>query len=886
MLKRRDDGGFLGWPAWLWSLAALIFGLALSFTAARLHQDALARSEHDLLDRRAERSFQAVRAQLQNCGLLVRTVQTLFLASERVTPAEFGGIYTNLRPGELFPSLQAVAFAERQIDQGTGREHFVTTLVAPIAGNERLAGLDISQQPANLRGVLLSRDSDQAAMSGAFALIQRLGLPGPNDGITIRLPIFSPGPPPRDLAERRQRLVGSVAASFRVSSLIEHALPVETRETMDVRIVDLSDGQRWPLFVSHRSAPAALGAPHSLDYHFDTDLKFGGRTWRMELVGRPGGTSLIWLPGLTLAIGVFASLLLASLAWSIANTRSRALVLARRMTAQFHESEERFRALNELLPTLVLLARPDGGLVYANQAARERLALTGLATSALRLQDLFNDESVRLGLAQAAQSGQPLRNVALRCAGEGHAPFWATLSVSPIELDGAPHLLAVANDITELRDLNEMLSYQASHDPLTGLFNRREFGRRLDAALAAVDAGGERSALLYLDLDQFKIINDTSGHNVGDQLLSQLAGLLSGHLVAGETLARLGGDEFGILLTPADRSRALAFAERMRLAIDGFVFSSDQRIYAVSVSVGLVLLDRPGLSQREVLSLADTACYMAKERGRNRVHLYSEQDANTLQRRSEMEWASRLRQALIDNRFVLHFQELKPLQASVADEGLHMELLLRLRDEDGSMVPPGAFIPAAERFGLMLQLDRWVVDTALSNFSRLHPSGAEVHLCAINLSAQTVEDDGFAAFVLERLQRFNIPADRVCFEITETAAVASMIRVVELMAKLRKAGCKFSLDDFGAGMASFGYLKNLPVDYVKIDGSFIRNLETDPTSASIVRAVTDIGHQLGLKVVAEWVGDDKTVEILRAARVDYAQGFHLHRPELAQFLRH
>jgi EAL domain-containing protein (putative c-di-GMP-specific phosphodiesterase class I) len=276
---------------------------------------------------------------------------------------------------------------------------------------------------------------------------------------------------------------------------------------------------------------------------------------------------------------------------------------------------------------------------------------------------------------------------------------------------------------------------------------------------------------------------------------------------------------------------------------------------------------------------------MAKERGRNRVHLYSEQDADTLQRRSEMEWASRLRQALIDNRFVLHFQEIRPLQTADANEGLHMELLLRLRDEDGSMVPPGAFIPASERFGLMLQLDRWVVDTALANFSRLHPSAREVHVCAINLSAQTVEDDGFAAFVLQRLERYRVPADRVCFEITETAAVASMIRVVALMTELRRAGCKFSLDDFGAGMASFGYLKNLPVDYVKIDGSFIRNLETDATSASIVRAVTDIGHQLGLKVVAEWVGDGKTVETLRAARVDYAQGFHLHRPELAQFMR-
>jgi EAL domain-containing protein (putative c-di-GMP-specific phosphodiesterase class I) len=291
------------------------------------------------------------------------------------------------------------------------------------------------------------------------------------------------------------------------------------------------------------------------------------------------------------------------------------------------------------------------------------------------------------------------------------------------------------------------------------------------------------------------------------------------------------------------------------------------------------------MSQREVLSLADTACYMAKERGRNRVQLYSEKDADTMLRRSEMEWASRLRQALIDDRFVLHFQELAGLQSAQEGEGLHMELLIRLRDEDGTMVPPGAFIPAAERFGLMLQLDRWVVDTAFANFSRLDPKGRQVHMCAINLSALTIEDDTFAPFVLERLERYGVPAASICFEITETAAVASMIRVVELMGTLRKVGCKFSLDDFGAGMASFGYLKNLPVDYVKIDGSFIRNLQTDPISASIVRAVTDIGHQLGLKVVAEWVGDAQTIDVLREARVDYAQGFHVHRPELAHFMR-
>jgi diguanylate cyclase (GGDEF)-like protein/PAS domain S-box-containing protein len=882
MQDQRDDGGFLGQPAWLWSAVALLLGLGLSVLAAWLHHGALARSERTVMERRAERSFDAVQSRLESCGLLVRSVQALFLSSDRVTEAEFDSIYSNLRPRELFPSLQAIALAQRVVDGP--RERFPTVLVAPRRGNERLIGLDIVSQPANLRGLMASRDSDQPAMSGAFTLIQRAGEPGNNrDGITIRLPAFSAGPLPRDLAERRARFIGSIAASFQVRSLIDLALPRETRESMDVRVVDVSDGARWPLFYAPRNLPAPIGTPEGLEYRFSRDLKYGGRTWRMELSGRPGGANVVWLPALTLAGGVLASILLASLAWSTASTRARALVLAGRMSSQFRESEARFRALNELLPTLVLLARPDGSLVYANQSARDRLAIADPTVVPQSLYALCDDPVPAQTMREAAAAGLPLRNMTVRCSGAGHEPFWANLSVTPIELDGRPHQLAVANDITELRDLNEMLSYQASHDSLTGLTNRREFGRRLDLAIDRVEAGGPPSALLYFDLDQFKIINDTSGHHVGDQLLSQLAALLGSHLVDGETIARLGGDEFGILLEPATREQALAFAERMRLEIDGFVFAADQRTYAVSVSVGLVLVDRAGLSRREVLSLADTACYMAKERGRNRVHLYSENDADTTLRRSEMEWASRLRQALIDERFVLHFQELTALKDG-ADAGVHVELLLRLRDEDGAMVPPGAFIPAAERFGLMPQLDRWVVETALANFDRLHPSGAPA-LCAINLSALSVEDEGFAQFVLERLARYGVPAASVCFEITETAAVASMVRVVSLMHALRAEGCKFALDDFGAGMASFAYLKNLPVDYVKIDGSFIRNIDSDPISQSIVRAVTDIGHQLGLGVVAEWVDDAKAVAMLRTAGLDYAQGYFLHKPEAAVCFR-
>ena len=892
MHEHRKDGGFLGQPAWLWSFGALLVGLALSVLAATLHHDALERSDRMRLDRLAERSFEAVDGQLQTCGLLVRAVQALFLASDNVTAAEFEAIYANLRPREQFPSLQAMAYAERSGRPSSdaepdGREHYLTNLVAPRSGNEALVGLDVATQPANLAAARFARDADRPVMSAPFQLIQRTGMPGPNDGVTIRLPIFSAGPPPRDLAERRSREIGTLAASFRVSRLIADALPSETQERFRIRVIDVTDGGRALLFeqATQAAVPGAEATATRVQDTYVHDLAYGGRTWRIEAEPLPGADPATWLPALTFGIGVLASLLLASLAWSIAGTRSRALALASDMAAQYRQSEARFRALNELLPALVMLARADDtSLVYANQACRDRFGV-GDDTGSIRLVDLVDDPALRDRIARLPGSPDGIINESAQLHGPEQLPFWATLSVSNIDLGDEAHLLAVANDITELRVLSEELSYQAKHDSLTSLYNRREFERRLDAAIASLDAGGPAWALLYMDLDQFKLINDTSGHYAGDQLLAQLANLLLGMLPEKAVVARLGGDEFAILVEGASENDAVALAERIRTDIDGYSFGWEQRNYTISASIGVVMLRGAGLSQRTLLAHADTACYMAKERGRNRVHLFSEEDSETTQRRSEMEWAGRIRQALSDGRFLLHFQELVPLWEGERSEGVHMEMLIRLRDEKGALVPPGAFIPAAERFGLMPAIDRWVVETTLANFSRLHPSGRPISLCAINLSGPTFEDAAFADFVLDAIERHGVSPRHLCFEITETAAVSNMARAVEFMQRLRAAGCKFSLDDFGSGMASFGYLKNLPVDFIKIDGSFIRNIETDPVSYSIVRAVTDIGHQLGLQVIGEWVADERARDLLRGLSVDYAQGFAVHKPEPALCFR-
>jgi diguanylate cyclase (GGDEF)-like protein len=689
----------------------------------------------------------------------------------------------------------------------------------------------------------------------------------------MRLPVYSPGPPPATVADRRARMRGSLAVSFLVRRLIADSIPAETLDKMRVVVTDATGGAREVLFDSGGAAEGAA---------VEHDIAFGGRVWRLAMQPRRAGVPLAseWTQSM-LWPGLIASVLFALLAWSVANTRRRALELGLRMSQRFRESEQRFRALNDLLPALVLLVRPaDGVVLYANQAAAARL---GDGVVGVGLDALFEDPALRRRLR--AEDGAEGRwdNVEAVLVSLGGDRFWVSSSIARVRVGDEERMLMVATDISEQRQLTELLSYQASHDNLTELYNRREFERHVRRALQAA-GNGQASALLYIDLDQFKLINDTSGHLAGDQLLSQLAVVMSEIVGPGDMLARLGGDEFGVLLHDADAARATAVAERLRLRIEGHIYAWEHRSYTISASIGVVLLDRPGMTLREALAQADTACYLAKEHGRNRLHVFSGDDDETIRRRGEMEWANRLRWAIDEGRLLLDYQEVRPLHDGGHGEP-HIELLLRLRDEDGRVVAPGAFLPAAERYGLVPQLDRWVIAEAISHFERLHAGGGAPGRCSLNLSAASLEDEGLADYVLDLIARHGVPPQRLCFEITETEAVRNLARAVRFIERLRAVGCLVALDDFGAGMSSFGYLKNLPVDVIKIDGSFIRDMDADPMSCSIVDAITEIGHQRGLEVVAEWVGDARTIEILRKLGVDYGQGFALHRPEPVLYQR-
>jgi diguanylate cyclase (GGDEF)-like protein/PAS domain S-box-containing protein len=430
-------------------------------------------------------------------------------------------------------------------------------------------------------------------------------------------------------------------------------------------------------------------------------------------------------------------------------------------------------------------------------------------------------------------------------------------------------------DTTNSRNMARQLSWQATHDALTGLENRRAFEEELRQAIALAKQLSFRHCLLYLDLDQFKVVNDTCGHAAGDELLKQLSFQLQQQVRGSDTLARLGGDEFGVLLHRCPLDKATEIARNLLTTIRSFRFVWHEKQFTIGASIGVVSVDGE-MRESDAMSKADLACYAAKEAGRNRLHVYEEHDEELAQRHSEMQWVSRINHALERNHFVLFYQTIAPLRAT--DEGRHFEVLVRMQDPVGNLIPPGQFMPAAERYNLMPAIDRWIIAAALEWLMTLPELVAGLDTCTINLSGHSLGDPSLAEFIAHELERTAISPTKICFEITETAAIANLGRTRELIGKLKVLGCRFALDDFGAGFSSFAYLKSLPVDYLKIDGGFVRNMVEDATDATMVRAIHDVGHALGIKTIAEFVENDAIVQRLREIGVDYAQGYGIAPP--------
>lgn len=437
-------------------------------------------------------------------------------------------------------------------------------------------------------------------------------------------------------------------------------------------------------------------------------------------------------------------------------------------------------------------------------------------------------------------------------------------------------LVLAFRDVTYARQLAHDLAWAASHDALTGLYNRREFELRLSEWLRATRSGQLAHAMLYLDLDQFKLVNDTSGHMAGDELLKSLTAQLVPCVREGDMLARLGGDEFGVLLHNVTLEDAAGIAENLREVVRSFRFVWQGQLFEVGVSIGVVPINQQSHSPASVMMAADAACYLAKEHGRNRIHVSQENDRDISFRREEMQWTQRITQALEENLFCLYYQKIVPVSGHGGE--MHCEILLRMRGDNGEMISPMSFIPACERYSLMATVDRWVIRNALEWIkSEQHSNLIQTYF--INLSGQSFNDDTFTAFVVQSIRASGVEPGRVGFEITETAAIANLDRALEFMRILLDMGCRFSLDDFGAGMSSFAYLKRFRVNKIKIDGMFVRNMVADEIDRAMVEAINRIGHVMGIQTVAEFVEDPAALRLLEDLGVDFAQGYSIHRPE-------
>jgi diguanylate cyclase (GGDEF)-like protein/PAS domain S-box-containing protein len=536
----------------------------------------------------------------------------------------------------------------------------------------------------------------------------------------------------------------------------------------------------------------------------------------------------------------------------------------------------------------VITSDANGKLVYMNPVAEELIGT--------KLEDVRGKPVNEVFSFISEVEREPLENPLLRCIREKQVVGLDDQSVLqrpdgteyPIDDSTAPILdndgqttgaVLVFSDVSQQRFLSRQLTHQASHDPLTGLINRREFEERLKRAIAEVRGGKLQHVLFFMDLDQFKVVNDTCGHVAGDALLRQISAAFERELRHSDTLARLGGDEFGVLLEHCPTEQALHIADQLLNAARDLRFTWNGRVFPIGVSIGLVTITTDSESHTEIMRSADAACYVAKDRGRNRVQLFQPDDAFLARRTGDMQWFTRIGQALEENRFVLYGQPIRALSKDFAEDA-YVEVLVRMNSEDGQLITPGAFIPAAERYNLMPQLDRWVVNNAVAWYAeQLHSKHkTKLPTLGINLSGASVSDAGFLEFIRTTLKARDVPARALCFEITETAAITHMKRAVRFMNELRETGCRFALDDFGSGMSSFAYLKNLPVDFIKIDGNFVREMHKDVVDLAMTEAINRIGHVMNIPTIAESVENQETLEMLQELGVNYAQGFHVAKP--------
>ena len=557
---------------------------------------------------------------------------------------------------------------------------------------------------------------------------------------------------------------------------------------------------------------------------------------------------------------------------------------------QLAEEKDKVVATLRSIVDAVLTTNERGEVQYINQAAVRFLNCSEEQAKGRHIEniiDLFEEESDEKidNPILSCLSGSQKKNQKLNAdiVTKSGAKYTVQLMVTPLisqtgKLYGA---VTVMNDVTNLRLLARRLRYQASHDSLTNLINRSEFERNVRKAILNAKTKQKQSSLIYLDLDRFKMVNDLYGHAAGDELLIQFSNLVKSKLRGTDILARLGGDEFALLLSGCALQEAEEKAHEILQTIQEYKFIWEQKSFNVEASIGVAEINKKCFDLSYVLSSVDSACYLAKESGRNCVRVFREGDVDINRRRGQERWLQRFDKALNEGRLVVTAQSIINIKANKGAQANKngFEILIRMKDDNGRLVPPNAFLPAVERYNRAPKLDRWIIDNVLLLLSDNRDVLSQIDKCSINLSGQSIASEGFLPFIMAKLNEYEIEPSKICFEITETAAIANLDQATSFVQSLKDLGCYFALDDFGSGLSSFAYLKTLPVDYLKIDGMFVKDIHNDDVSRAMVKAINEMGHVLGKETIAEYVENENILNILKDIGVDYAQGFHAGRPE-------
>ncbi len=743
------------------------------------------------------------------------------------------------------------------------RNGIVTASEAPARWHGEL--VDMAGRPWTL---FVERPRADAGRTIALALITLL--------LTIVLGLAS------RLGSRRERRAqaGRIAAEERSRRLAETSTDMLTVVDADGRFAYLSPACRELLGVEPASLvgrrPLTLIHPDDLAgiKHAFADAADGADRLTVTLRLRHADGRWIWVES-TLRV-------LRDADGRVLEAHTTVRDISDRMAAKkaIEEAEARFRSTFEEAPIGMAITAPDGHFLRVNRALGGLLGYTSAQLEGRHLREVTHPDHRAADMQAIASmlSGETdsyrTEKRYLHANGE---PVWAALSSTIVRAaDGAPlYFLSQMQDVTERRRHEAELRHLADHDPLTGLLNRRSFERELERHVALVERYGARGAAIVLDLDHFKTINDTLGHGVGDELIARVAHALRGRLRESDVLARLGGDEFAVLLPEGGREEAVEIARGILETVRGqAVLASSGRARRASASIGIALFTAGRrLSGDAVLVEADLAMYEAKEAGRDRYAI-AEGGATDGALGARISWADLIRDALAEDRFVLHAQPIVDLASGRVGQ---YELLLRMVDADGELIPPGAFLPVAERFDLIGEVDRWVVRRALAMLADVGAAGHDITI-EVNLSGRSTGDPELLALIERELLATGVDPGRLIFEITETTAVANIPAAQEFAARLAELGCRFALDDFGAGFGSFYYLKHLPFDYLKIDGEFVRQCASDATDQLVIGAVVDIARGLGKRTIAEQAGDEATLAMLRELGVDQAQGYFLGRP--------